>query len=645
MIAVGMCLTTAINRMMIHASNGPATTLPATASRNVGATAPIENPLAATAPIARRREEHRIRRADSSRRSSKQHRGHEQAEKLFELAHLTISLRMPASAGPTLRRHYSIRMPPRRDGLWLVLWALLISLFLSALDSTIIATALPTIVGDLGGLDHLAWVFTAYLLSSTVSVPLFGKISDIYGRRGIFQITIVIFLIGSMLAGVAQTMTQLILFRGIQGIGGGGLLAMTFTILGDILSPRERPKYMGYFTGVFAAASVIGPLIGGFFVDNLSWRWVFYVNIPVGLVALLVTAKYLHVPAPTERRPVDVLGSILFAIAVTAFLLCATWGGTEYAWTSPTILGLFAVAVVLSVLFLLQEQRAEEPLLPLRMFKNDVFTVAIVMGVLFGSVMVAGSVFLPLFLQVVRGVSATTSGFLLVPMMAGVLVGSTYGGRLITKTGRYKIFPIVGGAMCIAGIATLSTIDSNTTRTFVSIGMSILGLGIGTASPVMTLAVQNVAAKQDMGVATSAVNFFRSLGSAFGVAIFGALQSAKFHAVLAARLPNGTLVDDSILNSPKSVLALPAPVRLAVQEAVAASVGVVFKWALPVIILAFFVSFFLREVPLRDDVNVGAAAMEGMEEAGLGMLGEPAPPGMDEGHSVERRPATDATAV
>jgi EmrB/QacA subfamily drug resistance transporter len=513
----------------------------------------------------------------------------------------------------------------------------LISLFLAALDSTIIATALPTIVGDLGGLDHIAWVFTAYLLSSTVSVPLFGKISDIYGRRGIFQVTIVIFLVGSILAGIAQTMTQLIVFRGIQGIGGGGLLAMTFTILGDILSSRERPKYMGYFTGVFAAASVIGPLVGGFFVDNLSWRWVFYVNVPIGIVALMVTAKYLRVPDPAERRPIDILGSILFAVAVTTLLLGATWGGTEYAWTSGTILGLFGAGVFFSALFLLQERRAVEPLLPLRMFKNDIFSVAIVMGVLFGSVMVAGSVFLPLFLQIVRGVSATSSGFLLVPMMAGVLVGSTYGGRLITRTGRYKAFPIVGGAMCIAGIGMLAMIDIDTSRTFVSVGMCILGLGIGTASPVMTLAVQNIAARRDMGAATSAVNFFRSLGSAFGVAIFGAVQSAKLHSVLAARLPDASAVGDNILNSPKSVLAMPAPVRSAIQDAVASSVAVVFKWALPVIILAFLVSFLLREVPLRDDVNVRAAAMEGMEEAGFGMLGEPAPPGLEDGHDVQRR--------
>jgi EmrB/QacA subfamily drug resistance transporter len=501
-------------------------------------------------------------------------------------------------------------MPQRRQGLWLVLWSLLISLFLSALDSTIVATALPTIVGDLGGFDHIAWVFTAYLLTSTVSVPLVGKISDIYGRKRVFQATIVIFLVGSILAGVAQTMTQMILFRGIQGIGGGGLLAMTFTILGEILSPRERPQYMGYFTGVFAAASVIGPLIGGFFVDNLSWRWVFYVNIPFGILALMVTAKYLHVPDPTERRPIDFLGSGLFGIAVTSLLLGATWGGTEYAWASPMIVGLLSTGVLFSALFLLQEGRAEEPLLPLRMFKNDVFAVSISMAVLFGSVMVVGSVFLPLFLQIVRGVSATSSGFLLVPMMGGILVGSTYCGRLMTKTGRYKIFPLIGGAMCIASIAMLATIDVDTTRAFVTVGMCILGLGIGTSSPVMTLAVQNVSARRDMGAATSAVNFFRSLGSAFGVAIFGAFQSARLHAVLDARLPAGNALGDGFLNSPKSVMLMPAPIRHVIQEAVAAGVAVVFQWALPVIILAFFVSFLLREVPLREKVHADAAGVE-----------------------------------
>jgi EmrB/QacA subfamily drug resistance transporter len=528
----------------------------------------------------------------------------------------------------------------RRAELPLVLGALLVSLFLSALDGTIVATALPTIVGDLGGLERIAWVFTAYLLTSTISVPLFGKVSDIYGRKRVFQATIVIFLIGSVLAGLSRNMNELILFRGLQGVGGGGLLAMTFTILGDILSPRERPKYMGYFTGVFAAASVIGPLVGGFFVDQLSWRWVFYVNLPVGAAAIIVTARYLHVPDPTERRPIDFLGSAIFAIAVTTLLLAATWGGKEYEWTSGVIVTLLAVGVVGSVLFVVQERRAEEPLLPLRFFRNPIFTVSIIMGVLFGTVMVAGSAFLPLFLQIVRGVSATSSGFLLVPMMGGVLVGSTYGGRLITRTGRYKIFPIVGGVMCVAGVYMLSLLDVDSTRLYVSVAMAILGLGIGTGSPVMTLAVQNVTTSQDMGAATSAVNFFRSLGSAFGVAIYGAVQAARMNDVLAARLPKGVKIDSGLLNSPKAVLSMPAPVRDAVQEGVASGVGVVFKWALPVIVLGLIVSFFLREIPLREDVHVSTATIEGMEEAGLGMVAQPAPLGLDDGPGTAPAAAT-----
>jgi EmrB/QacA subfamily drug resistance transporter len=529
----------------------------------------------------------------------------------------------------------------KREGLWFVLGALLVSLFLAALDATIIATALPTIVGELGGLDRISWVFTAYLLTSTISVPLFGKISDIYGRKRVFQSTIVIFLAASVLAGLSPNMNMLILFRGLQGIGGGGLLAMTFTILGDILSPRERPQYMGYFTGVFAASSVIGPLVGGFFVDHLSWRWVFYVNLPVGAIALVVVAKYLHVPNPTERRPIDYLGSFLFAVAVTTTLLATTWGGNEYAWGSPMIVGLFGAGVLFTALLLLQERRAVEPLLPIHMFKNDIFTTSILMGILFGSVMVAGSAFLPLFLQIVRGVSATSSGFLLVPMMGGVLLGSTYGGRLITKVGRYKPFPIVGGMFCISGVFLLSRITVDSSRTYVSVAMAILGLGIGTASPVMTLAVQNVSSKRDMGAATSAVNFFRSLGSAFGVAVYGAVQSSRMDDVLREKLPAGTKVSSDLLNSPKAIAAMPEAVRTAVQDAVAAGVSVVFKWALPVIILGWIVSFFLREIPLRDDVDLGGASFEGMEEVGLGILGEPAPPGMcGMGDDAATAPAT-----
>src|SRR5436309_8330626 len=327
-------------------------------------------------------------------------------------------------------------MPQRRERLWLVLWSLLSSLFLSALDSTIVATALPTIVGDLGGLDHIAWVFTSYLLTSTASVPLFGKISDIYGRRQLFQVTIVIFLVGSILAGIAQTMNQLILFRGIQGIGGGGLLAMTFTILGDILSPRERPKYMGYFTGVFAAASVIGPLIGGFFVDNLSWRWVFYVNIPVGVVTFLVIGATFHAPAERLQHAIDYLGAALLAGGLGAVVLFTSLGGTTYAWGSTQIVALAIVGVLLLVLFPFAERRASEPILPLSLFRNRIFVVSSAVGFIIGIALFGSITFLPLFLQIVRGRNPTSSGLQLTPMMAGLLLTSIVGGQIISRTGR-----------------------------------------------------------------------------------------------------------------------------------------------------------------------------------------------------------------
>ena len=334
-----------------------------------------------------------------------------------------------------------IEAPPTGRSLRLVMGALMLCLFLSALDQTIVATALPTIVGDLGGLDQISWVVTAYLLSSTVSVPLFGKISDLYGRKLMLQVTIAIFLLGSVLAGFAQSMPQLILARGVQGVGGGGIMAMTFTILGDILSPRERGKYVGYFTGVFASASVIGPLVGGFFVDHVSWRWVFLINLPLGAIAMVVAARYLHIRKTVRPHSIDLLGALLLTVSVTSVLLASSWGGQEYAWGSPQIVGLFVIGVVLAVAFVLQERRAQEPILPLRLFRDRVFTVCVTLSALLGSVMIGASTFLPLFLQVVTGASATSSGLLLIPMMAGVVIGSNVCGRLVHRTGRYKAVP------------------------------------------------------------------------------------------------------------------------------------------------------------------------------------------------------------
>jgi EmrB/QacA subfamily drug resistance transporter len=510
-----------------------------------------------------------------------------------------------------------IEAPPTGRSLRLVMGALMLCLLLSALDQTIVATALPTIVGDLGGLDQISWVVTAYLLSSTVSVPLFGKISDLYGRKAMLQVTIAIFLFGSVLAGLAQSMLQLILARGVQGVGGGGIMAMTFTILGDILSPRERGKYVGYFTGVFASASVIGPLVGGFFVDHVSWRWVFLINLPLGAIAMVVAARYLHIRKTVRQHSIDVLGALLLTVSVTSVLLASSWGGQEYAWGSPQIVGLFAIGVVLAAAFLLQERRAQEPILPLRLFRDRVFAVCIALSALLGSVMIGASTFLPLFLQVVTGASATASGLLLVPMMAGVVVGSNVCGRLVHKTGRYKPYPIIGIGMALIGLVLLSTIEVTTTRLFISVGMAVVGIGIGSSMPIMTIAVQNTAPAADMGAATSAVNFFRTLGSALGVAVFGTVMSARLDDTLDRLLPGTSLTtDDNLLSSPEAIRDLPADQYAAVAEGIASGVGMVFLVALPMVVIAFALAWLLKEVPLRDDLSATSTSVEGLEEAG-----------------------------
>jgi EmrB/QacA subfamily drug resistance transporter len=510
-----------------------------------------------------------------------------------------------------------IEAPPRQGSLRIVMAALMLCLFLSALDQTIVATALPTIVGDLGGLDQISWVVTAYLLSSTVAVPLFGKISDLYGRKVMLQITIAIFLLGSVLAGISQTMLQLILARGVQGVGGGGIMAMTFTILGDILSPRERGKYVGYFTGVFASASVIGPLAGGFFVDHLSWRWVFLINVPLGLLAMGVAARYLHIPKTIRHHAIDLLGAFLLTVSVTAVLLGCAWGGQEYAWGSPQIIGLFTIGIVLAVAFVVQERRAAEPILPLRLFNDRVFTVSVTLSALLGSVMIGASTFLPLFLQVVTGASATQSGLLLIPMMAGVVIGSNIAGRLVHRTGRYKAYPIIGIALALVGLVLLSTIETTTTRLFISVGMGIIGVGIGASMPIMTIAVQNTAPQADMGAATSAVNFFRTLGSAIGVAAFGTVLSTRLANTIEEQLPGTSLAtDDSLLSSPEAIRNLPANEYNAVADGIANGVSTVFLFAVPLVALAFALAWLLKEIPLRDELNVQAATVEGLEEAG-----------------------------
>ncbi len=486
---------------------------------------------------------------------------------------------------------------------------LIAGLLLAALDQTIVATALPTIVGELGGLDQYSWVVTAYLLSSTVSTPLYGKLSDMYGRRAVFQASILIFLVGSLLAGLAQSMLQLVLFRGVQGVGAGGLMAMAFAIMGDVLSPRERGRYVGYLGAAFAFSSVVGPLVGGFIVDQLSWRWVFLINLPVGAVALVVTSAALRLPVVRRPHRIDIEGACLLVAGVTCLLLALVWGGTEYPWSSRIVIHLFVGGTVLTALFVLWEARAPEPIIPLRLFRNSIFTVTSVLSFLVGCGMFGGVVFLPLFLQVVTGASATNSGLLLLPLMAGMMVASIGSGRIISQTGRYKAWPIGGMAVATLGMCLLSLMDASTDRILSSVYMVVFGLGLGMVMQVLVLAVQNAVPYQDLGVATSASTFFRSMGGSLGVAVFGAILNHRLAVELPARLPRAALAAvggqvNRLLNSPAQIRTLPPPIRTGIVEALDRSIHSVFLWALPLLVVGFVVSWLLEEIPLRETAHV-----------------------------------------
>ncbi|MFE7132760.1 MFS transporter [Streptomyces sp. NPDC057638] len=484
--------------------------------------------------------------------------------------------------------------------------ALLLGMLLAALDQTIVSTALPTIVSDLGGLEHISWVVTAYLLASTAATPLWGKLGDQYGRKKLFQTAIIIFLIGSALCGLSQNMAQLIGFRALQGLGGGGLMVLSMAIVGDIVSPRERGRYQGLFGAVFGASSVLGPLLGGFFTDQLSWRWVFYINLPIGAVALLVIASVLHIPVRSTPHTIDYLGTFLIASVATCLVLVASLGGTTWPWASVQIIGLTLLGLVLLVIFVYVERRAAEPVVPPHLFRIRTFTLVSVISFVIGFAMFGAMTFLPTFLQVVQGVSPTLSGVHMLPMVIGLLLASTLSGQLVSRTGRWKVFPVLGTGITAIGLLLLHRLTETSPTWEMSIYFFVFGTGLGLVMQVLILVVQNAVRYEDLGVATSGATFFRSIGASFGVAIFGTIFTnglrSNLQDALAGR-PAPPNAASALAADPHLIATLPAPLRQPVIHAYASAITDVFLYAVPVVLLAFVFSWFFKEDRLRGSVT------------------------------------------
>ncbi|MFF5179424.1 MDR family MFS transporter [Micromonospora sp. NPDC000316] len=492
-----------------------------------------------------------------------------------------------------------------RPNVRVVLFGLMIAMMLAMLDNMIVSTALPRIVGEFGGLNHFTWVVTAYVLGTTVSTPIWGKLGDLYGRKSVFLTSVGIFLLGSALCGMAGSamlggpqdgMVQLIAFRAVQGLGAGGLMVGVMAIIGDLVPPRERGRYQGMIAGIMAIAMVAGPLVGGFITDHLSWRWAFYVNLPLGGVALLLLITTMHLPKYRTEHRIDWLGAGLLSVGITAIVLITTWGGNEYDWTSPQILALAVLGLVALVAFGLVERKVSEPILPLALFANRNFALISLIGFLLGFAMFGAMNFLPLYQQTVQGASATNSGLLLLPLMFGMLVVSLVIGRAITKTGKYRAYPIIGGVVMTAGMGLLAMLDTNTSKLQSSLYMIVLGAGMGFLMQTSMLIAQNSVEQKDLGAASGAATFFRSIGGSFGISLFGAIFANRLADSAGGAAFGGEGGGGMDLAKLKE---LPAQAREMVLDGLAGAISHVFLWAVLFTIVIPVLAWFIKEIPLR----------------------------------------------